>query len=134
MEPADRDLRAGLGGALIRFGAVFAFACAPDWKNADLQLDVTGFPFSDDDRISICVAGVGLLESAAAAGTFAFPGIPASFPRTVTVAGENGLGGSVDFDARGYETITAAEQVIDGCPGSRAEEGTGLLLAVRLLP
>ena len=52
----------------------------------------------------------------------------------VTVADTDGLGGSVEFAARGYESIRAGEQSIEGCPGERADQGTGLLLAVRLLP
>jgi hypothetical protein len=113
---------------------VLVSACAPDWKNADLQLDVTGFPFADDDRISVCVEGVGLLESAATTGVLAYPGIPPTFPHTVAVANDEGLGGSVEFPAKGYRSIEAGEQSIAACPGSRADEGTGLLLAVRLLP
>ena len=130
MEPA----RSHLGTVAARALLGFACACAPDWKNADLQLDVTGFPFSDEDRIAICVEGAGLLEAAAADGLLAFPGIPDAFPRIVTVADEDGLGGSVEFAERGYQNIQAGDQSIDACPGERAPQGTGLLLAVRLLP
>ena len=82
MEPA----RSHLGVVAARAVALLASACAPDWNNADLQLDVTDFPFSDEDRIAICVEGAGSLEAAAADGLFAFPGIPDAFPRIVTVA------------------------------------------------
>ena len=121
MEPA----RSHLGEVAARSLAVLACACAPDWTNADLQLDVTDFPFSDEDRITICVAADGLLG---------FPGVPDAFPRIVTVADEDGLGGSVEFSERGYQSIRAGEQSIEACPGERAEQGTGLLLAVRLVP
>ena len=130
MEPA----RSHLGAVAARALAVAACACASDWNNADLQLDVTDFPFADEDRIAICVEGAGLLEAAAADGLFAFPGIPDGFPRIVTVADTEGLGGSVEFEARGYQTVPASEQSIEACPGERADLGTGLLLAVRLLP
>jgi hypothetical protein len=132
VEPA----RSGLGtrGLAARALLLLGSACAPEWKNADLQLDVTDFPFSDEDRIAICVEGAGMLESAAADGLIAFPGIPDAFPRIVTVAGENGLGGSADFDSPGYRTVRARELTIDVCPGERADQGTGLLLGVRLLP
>ena len=123
-----------LGKVAARSLAVLACACAPDWTNADLQLDVTDFPFSDEDRIAICVEGVGPLVAAAADGLLGFPGIPDAFPRIVTVADEDGLGGSVEFSERGYQSIRAGEQSIEDCPGERADQGTGLLLAVRLVP
>jgi hypothetical protein len=113
---------------------LLACSCAHDWTNADLQLDVTDFPFSDEDRIAICVEGAGAQVAAAADGLLAFPGVPDSFPRIVMVANQDGLGGSVEFDERGYQSIPAGEQSIGDCPGERAEQGTGLLLAVRLLP
>ena len=128
MEPA----RSHLGAVAPLIG--FACACAPDWTNADLQLDVTDFSFADEDRITICVEGAGSLEAAAADGLLAFPGVPEAFPRIVTVAGPQGLGGSVEFTERGYQSIRAGEQTIEACPGERADQGTGLLLAVRLLP
>ena len=130
MEPARSHLGTVVAPALLGF----AYACASDWENADLQLDVTDFPFSDADRIAICVEGAGSLEAAAADGLLAFPGIPTTFPRMVTVAGEDGLGGSASFASPGYMAVRAAEQAIDACPGERADQGTGLLLAVRLLP
>jgi hypothetical protein len=126
--------RSHLGAVAPRALALLACACAPDWENADLQLDVTDFPFSDEDRITICVEGAGLLEAAAADGLLAFPGIPTTFPRIVTVASETGMGGSADFASPGYQTVRAGEQTIGACPGERADQGTGLLLAVRLLP
>jgi nitrogen fixation protein len=95
---------------------------------------VTDFPFSDDDRIAICVEGAGVQVGAAADGLLAFPGIPDAVPQIVTVANEDGLGGSVEFAERGYQSIRAGDQTIGDCPGERAEQGTGLLLAVRLLP
>jgi hypothetical protein len=130
VEPA----RSHLGAVAARALLGFACGCAADWNNADLQLDVTDFPFSDEDRIAICVEGAGSLEAAAADGLFAFPGIPDGFPRIVTVANGEGLGGSVEFAERGYQSIRATQQSIEDCPGERAEQGTGLLLAVRLLP
>ena len=129
MESARVRRQAGVALALL------AGACAHDWTNADLQLDVTDFPFSDADRIVICVEGAGVQAGAAADGLLAFPGIPDEFPRTVTVANDDGLGGSVEFDEVGYKSIRAGEQTTIGdCPGERAELGTGLDLAVRLLP
>lgn len=130
MEPA----RSPLGAVAARALLGFACGCAADWNNADLQLDVTDFPFSDEDRIAICVEGAGSLEAAAADGLFAFPGVPDAFPRIVTVANANGRGGSVEFAERGYQSIGAGEQTIEDCPGERAPQGTGLLLAVRLRP
>ena len=131
MEPARSDLGTGIAARAL---AALACACSPDWTKADLQLDVTDFAFSDDDRIAICVEGAGMLEAAAADGVLAFPGVPSTFPCTVTVASESGLGGSVEFASPGYQTVRASEQSIEDCPGERAEQGTGLLLAVRLLP
>ena len=130
MEPAPSHL----GKVAARSLAVLACACAPDWTNADLQLDVTDFPFSDEDRIAICVEGAGSLVAAAADGLLGFPGIPDDFPRIVTVADEEGLGGSAEFDERGYQSVRAGPQSIEACPGERADQGTGLLLAVRLRP
>ena len=130
MEPA----RSHLEGIAARALPLVACACAHDWNNADLQLDVTNFPFSDEDRIAICVEGVGELDAAAADGLLGFPGIPDAFPRIVTMANESDFGGSVDFAERGYRSISAGEQTIGPCPGEPAAEGTGLLLAVRLLP
>jgi len=130
VEPAPSHL----GEVAARVLPLLACACAPDWTNADLQLDVTDFPFSDDDRIAICVEGAGLLQAAAADGLLAYPGIPTTFPRMVTVASENDLGGSANFASPGYVAVRAGEQAIDECPGELAEQGTGLLLAVRLLP
>jgi hypothetical protein len=52
----------------------------------------------------------------------------------VTEADEEGLGGSAEFADRGYQSIRAGEQSIEACPGEPAGQGTGLLLAVRLLP
>ena len=131
MEPPRSDLGRRIGARSL---IALLCACAPDWTNADLQLDVTDFSFSDDDRIAICVGGAGMLEAAAADGVLAFPGVPSTFPCIVTVASESGLGGSAEFASPGYETVRASEQSIEACPGERAEQGTGLLLAVRLLP
>lgn len=131
MEPARSDLGRRIAPRAL---LLFLCACAPDWTNADLQLDLTDFSFSDDDRIAICVEGAGMLESAAADGVLAFPGVPSTFPCAVTLASESGLGGSAEFASPGYQTIRASEQSIETCPGERAEQGTGLLLAVRLLP
>jgi hypothetical protein len=129
VESAQFQGQAGVALALLACG------CAHDWTNADLQLDVTDFPFSDEDRIVICVEDAGVQAGAAADGLLAFPGIPDEFPRLVTVTNDDGLGGSVEFDAVGYKSIRAAEQTTIGdCPGERAELGTGLDLAVRLLP
>ena len=129
MESARVRRQAGVALALL------AGACAHDWSNADLQLDVTDFPFSDSDRIVICVEGAGVQAGAAADGLLAYAGIPDSFPVTVTVANDDGLGGSVEFEEHGYKSIGATEKTAIGdCPGERADKGTGLDLGVRLLP
>jgi hypothetical protein len=81
----------------VALAALLAFACscAHDWTNADLQLDVTDFPFSDSDRIVICVEDAGVQAGAAADGLLSFQGIPDKFPQMVTVANDDGLGASV---------------------------------------
>lgn len=49
----------------------------PDWRNADLQIDVSGRTVSDEARVRICVDGSGDREQTVGAGRMSFPGLPA---------------------------------------------------------
>jgi hypothetical protein len=117
--------------------------CAKDWENADLQLDVTAFDFADDDRVRICVDGVGEIETAAGAGRIGFLGLPEELPLTVTVdriADEVAVtrAGPLELDALGWtEAVAGPCEACEPCEGASfaAEETAGgWLLAVRLLP
>ena len=57
----------------------------PQWRNADLQVDVSGLSTSDEDRVRICVRDAGIHERAIGAGSTSFPGLPAQGPIEVTI-------------------------------------------------
>lgn len=57
----------------------------PQWRNADLQVDVSGLSTSDEDRVRVCVTDAGIHERAIGAGSTSFPGLPAEGPIEVTV-------------------------------------------------
>ena len=56
-----------------------------DWRNADLQVDITGAAWDDEVVARVCVGGVGAVEEAIGAGRVAFPGLPADGRYTVTI-------------------------------------------------
>ena len=70
---------AALAAALAGCGGV-------EWRNADLQVDVAGAAWTDEDVVRICVAGVGEHEEAAGRGLIAFPGLPLGDPVEVRVS------------------------------------------------
>ena len=57
----------------------------PQWRNADLQVDVSGLSTSDEDRVRVCVTDAGIHERAIGAGSTSFPGLPAQGPIEVTI-------------------------------------------------
>ena len=124
-----------------------------EWRNADLQLDVSGADWGGYDRARICVAGVGQHEAALGAGKLAFTGLPAGAPLAVTVdllaesedtasgAGVRvGRAGPIDLSAdapwakTGWEECDPADDACDACAASGDLAAAGdpsWLLAVR---
>jgi len=119
------------------------------WRNADLQLDITGASLDTEDVVRVCIDGVGSRDAALGAGRVAFPGVPATGTVTVTVdvlapgadtgsdAVRLGRVGPVDFSTASY-----LEQPWQACEGdcSPCREATvatddteGRLLAVRFV-
>ncbi len=57
-----------------------------EWRNADLQLDVSSTLPDAAEQVRVCVDGAGVRElGAAAVGRFAVPGVPTDRPAIVTV-------------------------------------------------
>ena len=73
--------RGALAGALLLLPACEV----EEWRNADLQLEVTGAAIDSETIIRVCVDGVGTRDHALGAGRVAYPGLPAEGPLTVTV-------------------------------------------------
>jgi len=65
----------------------FAVGCGvEEWRNADLQLDVSSDLPDTAEQVRVCVDGAGVRElGAAAVGRFAVPGVPTDRPAIVTV-------------------------------------------------
>ncbi len=130
--------------------ALLVGACGmEEYRNADLQLDVSGAPVVDEDRVRICVGGVGNREQAVGSGRLAFAGLPATGDHEVLVdlldesgarrlgrAGPVTLGDSLSWSQVGWTSCEDDGQD-DGCgaceaDGNRAEEGASdRLLGVR---
>ncbi|RME21332.1 MAG: hypothetical protein D6798_18400 [Deltaproteobacteria bacterium] len=137
---------------------LLSIACeVEEWRNADLQLDITGAELDSEDIIRICIDGTGSRDAALGAGRVAFPGIPATGTVTVTVdalapgtdsgdSADSGDGaesvrlgrvGPVDFTATGY--IEQAWQPCEGdCSPCRqatvgVDDADSRLLAVRFV-
>lgn len=133
-------------GLPVVAACVLLGACGlEEYRNADLQLDVVGAPASDEDRVRICVSGVGNREQALGAGRLAFAGLPAGEAAEVTVdlldaEGEARLGraGPVVLDADEPWARTGWQDCTEDCvacvaSGERAPAGEAdWLLAVRL--
>ena len=66
-----------------------------EWRNADLHLDIRGASLFDEDRVRLCVEGVGHRDQALGAGRVAFTGLPAGEPAMVTVEQLSDEGGSL---------------------------------------
>jgi hypothetical protein len=130
----------------IIFLAVLLSGCAiEEWRNADLQLDVSGTDWDTEERVRLCVDGVGILEEALASGRVGFTGLPEGIEITLTVdileeSDDEGVGvrrgraGPVSFADGDWQSVEWAE-CEDDCTactasGERAESG-GRLLAVR---
>jgi len=64
---------------------VLSGCAVEEWRNADLHLDVQGADWDTEDRVRICVDGVGIYEEALGAGRVAFVGIPTGSPVLVSV-------------------------------------------------
>ncbi len=111
-----------------------------DWRSADLQLDIGGAPWGTEDRVRICVDGVGNLEEALGAGRVAFTGIPVQDEVTVTVdlldedEARLGRAGPIVLRETWQRTEwSLCEEDCTACTasGTRAEGEASLLLAIR---
>ncbi len=109
------------------------------WRNADLQLDVAGADWTDEDLVRVCVAGVGEHEEAASRGLIAFPGLPLDDPVEVRVSilGQPGEAGPVALSAaEPYARVEwtdcedCAPCTAEGAPAAAGDPDR--LLAVRL--
>lgn len=126
------------------------------WRNADLQLEVTGAALHSTDLVKVCVEDVGARTVALGAGRVGYPGLPLEGALTVTVdvlaegqdtgldddtgateAVRLGRAGPVTFD--GTALIEAAWQPCEGdCTPCRqaaiaVDEADNRLLAVRFI-
>lgn len=127
-----------------------------DWRNADLQLDVTGADLVSTDLVKICVEGVGSRQVALGAGRAAYPGLPAEGALTVTVdalsaaedtgSGDTGDSGTVRLGRAGpveFDGLSLLETAWEPCQDGACEpcreaavpvdETETRLLAVRFL-
>lgn len=121
-----------------------------EWRNADLQLDVTDASLGDhpdETRVRICVEGAGNAEEALGAGRLGFPGLPAGEPLQVTVDTlsdedeeiRTGRAGPVTLGEGQPYAELAWEACEEGCAACRAEgqlaaaDEADWLLAVRFL-
>lgn len=116
-----------------------------EWRNADLQLDITGASWDTEEVARLCVVGVGILEEAMAAGRIGYTGVPDDIEITLTVdlleesdtdgsGVRSGRAGPISFADGDWQT-TPWEVCEGDCPacttaGEREESG-GRLLAVR---
>ena len=117
-------------------------------RHADLQVDVSGADWGDEDRARLCITGVGTVESALGAGNIAFTGIPADIGElrlsvallqtdrdNVSTGGVGDIVLSLDTPWQAVDWSACPE----GCPacsasGDLAPVGSdSLLLAVRFL-
>lgn len=116
-----------------------------EWRSADLQLDVTGTDWDTEERVRLCVEGVGIQEEALAAGRVGFTGLPEDIEITLTVdiledSGAGGAGvrrgraGPISF-TEGVWQAAEWEDCEGDCPGCTASgdraASDGRLLAVR---
>ena len=61
-----------------RLSLLLLIGCGgPQWRNADLQIDVWGQTVSDEARVRVCVTDSGSREQAVGASAMTFPGLPA---------------------------------------------------------
>jgi hypothetical protein len=90
----------------------------PEWRNADLQIDISGRSISDEARVRICVEDAGEREQAVGAGSVSFPGLPSDGELRVWVdlldgaqraarAGPTQLGLEADHAQLVWKTCTA---------------------------
>ena len=142
-------LGAGRGKVIFRVLALCCFsgACVvEEWRNADVHLDVIGSDLHDEDRVRICVEGIGNREQALGAGRLAFSGLPLGSPVVVVVdaLGEQeesrrGRVGPVELDEENPWAEAVWNICEDGCQACAAEgelvrEGDGdWLLGIRFL-
>jgi hypothetical protein len=114
----------------------------PDYRAADIQLDLTGDPPNGAASLRICVDGVGQrVLGYRLAGSYSYPGLPADEPLDVRV---DVLDDQGEVLAQGQALSLAGytEEVLLECvqceaceaSGSAADpDGASWLLAVRLL-
>jgi len=126
-----------------RLGLFLVLGCAsPDWRNADLQIDVTGRTLSDEAQVRICVEGAGEREQAIGAGTMTFPGLPAQGTLRVQVdlldeemrlarAGPTLLGEDADYARLSWRDCGSDCSLCEDDGPGAAEGADNRLLAVR---
>jgi hypothetical protein len=128
-----------------RVALLALLGCAgPEWRNADLQIDISGRSISDEARVRICVEGAGQREQAVGADSVSFPGLPSDGELRVWVdlldgaqraarAGPTLLGVEADYARLVWKTCTAdCAPCADGGLGA-ASGADSRLLAVRFL-
>ncbi len=131
---------------LALLGSMALTGCATEeWRSADLQLDVTGTDWDTEERVRLCVEGVGILEEALAAGRVGFTGLPEDAEIILTVdiledSDADGAGvrrgrvGPISFAESDWQTVEW-EDCEGDCPGCTASgdraASDGRLLAVR---
>ena len=128
-----------------RIALLLLVGCAgQDWRNADLQIDVSGWEISDEDRVRICVEDAGQKEQAVGAGSMSFAGLPAQGELRIWVdliadderlarAGPTQLGESQDFATLQWAACQAACQPCEDDGRGASKTDKSRLLAVRFL-
>ncbi len=130
---------------LLRLTLLGLLACAgPQWRNADLQIDIEHAGVQDTDKVRICVQDVGLREQPVHAGAVAFPGLPLEGQLTIRIdrldgdlrtarAGPVQLGGDLHYRKLIW---TDCEEDCEPCTVERdrtSSAASDRLLAVRFL-
>ncbi len=114
----------------------------PDYRVADLQLDLAGEPPSDAEFVRICVTGVGQrVLGYRLAGAYSYPGLPEGVPVDVVVDVLDGEG-AVLAQGQAPTLVGYTEEVLTDCMGCEGCDASGTaadpggeswLLAVRFL-
>lgn len=135
----------GTPGRLRPPALLILAACGPmDWRHADHQLDILGANPGDEERVRICVEGVGMHESTVGEGRVAFAGLPTGGDLMVTVdlfgedderAGRAGPHTFVEGEPHAtvdWQACTQGDCSMCQTSGDLAEPGTAdRLLAIR---
>ncbi len=121
---------------------LLAGCAGPEWRNADLQIDVEGMAISDEDRVRVCVEGAGQREQTVGSGTVSFPGLPTDQDLRIWVdlvdteeraarAGPTRLSSDTEYAVLKWQDCSEDCPICED-PGKGAEKGEeSLLLAIR---